>query len=63
VLEVLRLPAVLAIVSLSRTTVYEKVSQGEFPKPFKLGDRAVGWLSSDIEAWIAARVASSKTEG
>ena len=60
---VLRLPAVKALVQLSRTTIYQKISEGEFPRPFKLGERAVAWLASDIEAWLAARVASSKTEG
>jgi prophage regulatory protein len=60
--SVLRLPAVLAIVSLSRSTVYEKIKRGEFPRPFKLGERAIGWREGDIEAWLAARVASSNGE-
>jgi predicted DNA-binding transcriptional regulator AlpA len=24
---------------------------GKFPKPVKIGDRAVAWLQSDIQAW------------
>jgi prophage regulatory protein len=56
---VLRLPAVLTTVGLSRSTVYEKIKRGEFPRPFKLGERAIGWREGDIAAWIAARVASS----
>nr|WP_010597693.1 AlpA family phage regulatory protein [Rickettsiella massiliensis] len=30
------------------------VAKGEFPKPIKLGKRSVGWLESDVDAWIEA---------
>lgn len=28
---------------------------GRFPKRIRFGERRVGWLLSDVEAWIAAR--------
>jgi hypothetical protein len=31
------------------------MSRGAFPKPIQLGERAVGWRDSDIEAWIETR--------
>ena len=37
---------------LSRSGIYSKVYAGEFPQPFKLGVRAIGWLESDIDDWI-----------
>lgn len=53
---ILRLPTVKARTGLSRSTLYLKVSRGEFPTPIHLGPRAVGWLESDVVAWIAEQV-------
>lgn len=44
-------------VGLSRSTIYEMMSKGQFPKPVKLGLRAVRWREEDVDAWIAARIA------
>ena len=41
---------------LSRSTIYQYIKVGAFPKPVLLGARAVGWLESDVSDWIAARV-------
>lgn len=49
-----KISRVLERVSLSRSSIYRKVDEGTFPKPVPLGDRAVGWLSTEIDAWIAA---------
>ena len=54
-LAILRLPAVKARTGLSRSTIYLWISQGKFPAPYALGARAVGWLESEISAWIAQR--------
>jgi prophage regulatory protein len=54
--RILRLSEVKRRVPFSRSTIYLKASRGEFPKPVHLGARAVGWLESDINAWIAGRV-------
>lgn len=52
----LRLTEVQRRVPYSRSTIYLKVSRGEFPQPINLGARAVGWLESDIDAWITERI-------
>ena len=41
---------------LSRSTIYEWIRVGQFPRPVSLGARAVGWLEHDIQQWIAGRV-------
>lgn len=46
---------------LSRSTIYLRVSRGEFPAPISLGARAVGWVASDVDRWIADRIADSRT--
>ena len=55
-----RLPDVLNRVGYSRSTIYQLIAEGKFPKPISLGGRAVAWLESDIDAWIAARVESAR---
>lgn len=54
--EILRLPAVKAKTGLARSTIYLRVADGGFPKPVSLGPRCVGWLSSEIDSWIEAKV-------
>jgi prophage regulatory protein len=56
----LRLPAVKARTGLSRSTIYLRVSEGKFPEPISLGARAVGWLDSEIDAWLAAQIEQSR---
>ena len=53
--SILRLPAVKQRCGLSRTAIYGAIQRGEFPKQVELGLRAVGWLESDINQWIADR--------
>ena len=53
--QILRLPAVLARVGVSRSTLYLWVSEGRFPPSIPLGERAIGWLESDVSEWIEAR--------
>ena len=37
---------------ISRSSIYLMMSEGTFPKPIKLGRRAVGWRSVDVEKWL-----------
>ena len=53
---ILRLPAVKFRTGLSRSTIYLRMATGDFPKPVALGQRAVGWLSSDIDHWIEQQI-------
>ena len=51
----LKLKEVLGLVSLSRATVYRMMSRGEFPRPVRIGVRATGWRSDEVEEWLASR--------
>lgn len=55
--RILRRHEVEARIGLSRSTIYESMAQGEFPKPIKIGRRAVGWPESVIAAWLNERAA------
>ena len=52
----LRLKQVTEQVGLKKTAIHEKIKAGEFPKPYPLGARAVGYLASEIDEWIEARI-------
>lgn len=49
---ILRLPQVIALIGLSRSTLYHQIALGAFPRQIKIGERAVGWRASDIAAWV-----------
>ena len=51
--RVLRMKDLPQKVGFQPSTIYELVSDGKFPPPFKLvpGGRAAGWLESTIDAW------------
>ena len=55
-LQFLRLSEVRTRVPLCEAQIYKMIAKGGFPRPYDLGGRARGWLRSDIEAWIKARV-------
>ena len=57
---ILRLPKVKAITGLSRSIIYLRMSEGNFPKHISLGSRAVGWLKYEIIAWIDERINESR---
>lgn len=49
---VLRLPAVLAMLGASRSAWYLGIKEGRYPAPVRLGARAVGWRSEDIQRLV-----------
>lgn len=53
--RIIRLPEVMLKTGMSRSTVYELEG---FPKPVKLGRNMSGWVESEIDAWIAARISA-----
>jgi len=51
--ELYRKPLVLQITGLSHSTLYYLMKNGTFPSQVKIGQRAVAWRKSDIDAWLA----------
>ena len=54
--RILRLPAVKNLTGLSRSTIYLRISKGNFPKAISLGGRTVGWIEGEIEEWIKKQI-------
>ncbi|MBT4921775.1 MAG: AlpA family transcriptional regulator [Rickettsiales bacterium] len=56
--KILRLPQLMSKTGLARSTIYLLLKQGAMPKSINLGQRSVGWLESDIDAWIDSKIQS-----
>jgi len=59
--RMLRLPEVMARTGLSRSTIYERVARRRFPRPVSLGERAIGWIEAEIDAWIRERAGERRS--
>lgn len=58
--SILRLPDVKSRTGLSRSTIYLRVKEGTFPSPVSLGERAVGWIDTEIQKWIEEKIELSR---
>jgi prophage regulatory protein len=54
--RILRLPEVEAKTGFKRAHLYNLMHAGQFPKALRLGIRAVGWDSVEVEQWIIERL-------
>jgi prophage regulatory protein len=61
--KILRLPEVKNSTGLSRSSIYLRMAEGEFPKSISLGGRAIGWFESDIQNWLEEKHKESNGEG
>jgi prophage regulatory protein len=59
----LRLPAVMRLTGLGRSTIYRLVAEQRFPGPVRLAARAVAWRRSDLELWSESRPAATEGSG
>jgi len=57
---ILRLPQVIKRTGLSRSSIYLRMVNDEFPKSVSLGGRAVGWLEKEVDEWIVERIEESR---
>ena len=51
----LRRADVEELTGLSRSTIYASMEAGEFPRPVRIGRRAVAWRQEDIQEWADSR--------
>lgn len=52
---ILKLPDVINICRLSKTSIYDAIKKGEFPAQVKLSIRSSGWLRSEIDQWLESK--------
>ena len=54
-IRILRRSQVEDQIGLSRSSIYQMMSDGDFPLPIKIGKRAIGWKQQDIIDWLYNR--------
>lgn len=55
--RLIRIGEVLAKTGISRSYCYAMANQGKFPAPVKLSERSSAWVESEVDSWIAMRIA------
>jgi prophage regulatory protein len=58
--SILRLPDVIKRTGLSRSSIYLRIKNNQFPRQISLGVKAVGWVESEIQEWIDQHIAMSR---
>lgn len=60
--QILRLPQVCKVTGLGRSMIYHLESVRRFPCRVRIGARAVGWVESEVQLWLADRVERYRAE-
>ena len=60
--SLMRLPKVEDKTGYKKSMVYDLADKGLFPEPIKIGERAVAWIESEIDAIVAARIAGKSDD-
>lgn len=55
---IIRKPELQTMLGISDPSIYRWEREGKFPKRLQLGGNSVGWLLSEVEAWLAAKAAA-----
>jgi prophage regulatory protein len=60
--SILRLSEVISKIGLSKSTIYERIKQNDFPSPIYLGNnsRSIGFIESELDEWIESRISKSR---
>jgi len=59
--KLMRLPAVIERTGYSRSWIYELINQEQFPKPVKIGTRAIAFIESEIEEFLQELISKSRS--
>jgi len=54
--QILRLPQVCKVTGLGRSMIYQLEAERRFPSRVRIGLRAVGWVESEVQLWLASRI-------
>ena len=55
-MRLIRLPEVMARVGIKRSTIYQRMAEGRFPKGRSVGPKSTVWVEAEIDEWIKSIV-------
>lgn len=60
--NLLRMPEIMRRTGYCKAWIYRLISQGKFPRPIKIGSRAIAFVESEVDDWINQRIEESRKE-
>lgn len=60
--RIIRMKEVTSRTGMSKSSIYDRINQGDFPKSVPLGGRSVGWIESEVQEWITERISKRDSE-
>ena len=60
--KLIRKNTVIEITGLSKSSIYDRMNAGQFPKSVPLGGRSVAWVESEVIEWVEAQIAHRDSE-
>jgi prophage regulatory protein len=61
--QMLRLPTVMQLTGLARSTIYALMADNKFPRQIKVSENTAAWLASEIDHYLAERIALRDAAG
>ncbi|MDE9447820.1 AlpA family transcriptional regulator [Xenorhabdus bovienii] len=58
----IRLPEVQRRTGYSKAWIYRLIGEDKFPRQVKIGSRSIAFIESEVDGWIAQRIAESRGE-
>lgn len=59
-ITILRRKQVELRTGLSRSSIYQRISDGAFPSPIRIGAKAVGWVEAEIDDWLKGQLHATR---
>lgn len=59
--SLIRLPEVMRRTGFSKPYLYKLISDDKFPKQVKIGTRSIAFVESEVDEWIANKIAESRS--
>ena len=59
-IRLLRLPDVMNKTGYGKAWIYHLIKEGAFPQPIKIGTRAIAFIESEVDEWIASAIERSR---
>ncbi|WP_413482145.1 helix-turn-helix transcriptional regulator [Morganella psychrotolerans] len=61
--SLIRLPEVMRRTGFSKPYLYKLISDDKFPKQVKIGTRSIAFIESEVDEWVANKIAESRSGG
>ncbi|WP_368884477.1 helix-turn-helix transcriptional regulator [Providencia vermicola] len=59
--NLIRLPEVMRRTGYGKAWIYRLIEAGKFPKSVKIGTRSIAFVESEVDEWVANKIAESRT--